>query len=306
MSFLKDKFSLSKLKVFAQCPRKAYYRYIERLKEVPSPALLAGRAVHAGQEFDNLRILRMARPSLADVLDVAVAELEVEAKKAEVEVGLDVFVAGHSRQLAIYEKSGERAKIVPRVGSVEAAFQLEIKVGEPEKDMEPALLEGFVDVVSEEDGGVVVDYKSVGRPVSAAVAGDHMQLALEALGSNVTKGKIVSFVAEGKQHATTKIARTDVSKSLTDKLLGFLASSIYSFRRSLRTGDWPRCDPASFYCSKAACTFYDRCYPAKNLELTKYIQVGRILVVGKVPAQSWRQSAVAKRELDAEAGKETP
>jgi hypothetical protein len=50
LNWLRDVFSWSKLSSFAMCPRKAFLRYIEKVKLMSPDFFIYGRAVHKGQE----------------------------------------------------------------------------------------------------------------------------------------------------------------------------------------------------------------------------------------------------------------
>ena len=299
-NWLEDKHSITKCKTAAQCLRKFFYRYVCKIKEAPSVALLTGRAVHNGQEVDNYAKLRAERLGVTEVLDAAVAALEAE--KGETDVSVDAFVAEHSRQLQVFEASGERAKVNPVPGSVEAAFALQIKVGDPDHGLKPATVEGFVDVVSQdpETGErTVIDYKSAMKPASLRDVEEHLQLALEATGAEAQSAKIVSFVKQGKQKPTTKVSPKVVNtQERFEGVLRFLADTIHAVRRAIKTGDFPKCDPAAHYCKRGFCEYFDRCYPKKETDLHKWIQVEKISPVGTLPVPEWRESAAGKKERE--------
>lgn len=293
-SYLFTKFSWSKLDTFARCPRKAFYRYVMRKREPVSEALLFGRGVHIGQEADNLeRVKGRKRLPVGEVLDAA-----AEGYRGEGGSRVDAFVTEHQIQLERYEESGERAVLEPRKGSVEGAFEVRVGVThDPDRapEFEPAVIEGFVDCVSDEiEGGVVVDYKAVGRPVSKRDAEGSLQGELYRMGAEVPGLKFVSFVKAGKQKPTAKV--TPVVRGIQRNrsfLLQFLADTIAAFRRCWGSGDWPKCTPSCHWCSPAACGYYEMCYPGRAP--TKYIQVEEVKPVGTVPTPEWRKGAGKKQ-----------
>ena len=293
--YLRDKFSFSKLSTFSRCPRKAFYRYIMKKKELGVDFLLYGRAVHAGQEYDNLEKLKGKEVPVGEVLDAATASLEVEAKKEGVIPAVDTFWKEHEKQLGAFETSGERAKIVPVPGTVEATFQLHVDVSNvlDEGSAVPAVVEGFVDVVSRAEDGraVVVDYKSTERPFNSKDVTNSLQMSLYELGAETDRSKFVSFVKQGKQKPTTKVSSCGTpSQVRTEKTLTFLGDTISSFRRCVKTGDWPKCDPSCHWCSPKACDFYELCYPRINPELSKFISISEVKPVGTLPQPDWRKS----------------
>jgi len=303
-NWLVDKFSFSKVGCFSKCPRMFFYRYVMRMKSLATPWLLFGRGAHGGQETDNLAKLRGEHLSVAQVLESAVAEFEGEVEKEGVGKELkDAFVEEHARQLEVFEESGERAKIVPVPGSVEGTFQIELLVGNGEGPKAPALIEGFTDVISQESPTAprrLIDYKSAGRPTSEKEVAKHLQLGLEAVGGQAELAQVVTFVKAGKQKPTTKVSGAyPVNQARWEKVLAWLAHGIWGIRRAIKSGDFPRCDSGAHYCSAEACEFYSQfCYPDKQPDLHKFVEVGDIRPVGTLPPQEWRMSLAARKEAE--------
>jgi hypothetical protein len=302
-NWLVDKFSFSKVGCFSKCPRMFFYRYVMRMKSPATPWLLFGRGAHGGQETDNLAKLRGEHLSVAQVLESAVAEFEGEVEKEGVGKDLkDAFVEEHARQLEVFEESGERAKIVPVPGTVEGAFQIELMVGDGEGPKAPALVEGFTDVVSQQSPDspkILLDYKTSGRPTSEKEAAKHLQLALEAIGGQAESAQIVTFVKGGKQKPTTKVTKAHpVDNARWQKVLAWFAEGIHSIRRAVKSGDYPRCDPGAHYCSAEACEFFALCYPEKQPDLHKWVEVGEIRASGTLPPAEWRMSKAARKEAE--------
>jgi CRISPR/Cas system-associated exonuclease Cas4 (RecB family) len=296
--WLADKFSWSKLNTFAMCPRMAWYRYVLKRKMPPTLAILFGRGVHGGQEVDCYAKLRGEKLSTDQVLDAAVAEFEEDPSRLELDASVDDFAREHRTQLEKFEKSGERAKVVPVPGTVEAAFQLELDVLDSNGETRtPALVEGYVDVISEgEEGRAAVNYKAAQKPLSQAEANKHLQLTLEMIGAGVEHGRVASFIREGKQKAGSKVTRTSMGEEKKAKLLQFMADTIAAFRAALKTGDFPKCSPTAHYCSPEGCEFYRLCYPDKVEETTRFVQVTKILPAGSLPAAEWRESKAGRAE----------
>lgn len=286
-NFLRDVFSFSKLTCFSQCPRRFFWRYVMREKSPPSEALLLGRGTHAGQEYDNEERIKGRRPTQGEVLDRA-----VEAYREEGGQELDAFALEHEQQLEKFWESGERDRIQPKPGSVEAPFEIELQVtGDPDREAKtPAVVQGFVDVLSEEEGDVVVDYKTVGRPVSDRDANDSVQNTLYMVGSEAEGARNVSFVKYGKQKPTTKVTRTvGLGEAKVSKLLDFCAETIGSIRKDLVSGNFPKCAPSCWWCSAKACEFYEKCYPEKNPNLSRFVEIGEIRPVGTLEQPEWRK-----------------
>jgi CRISPR/Cas system-associated exonuclease Cas4 (RecB family) len=290
----KEMFSFSKLNTFSCCPRKYWYRYILGRRE-SSAAQIYGRAVHFGQEVDCYNKLEGRRLPRATILDAAVDKLKEEADKERVRPDTDTFVKEHERQLEVFEESGERDRINPVAGTVEAPFEMRVSVGNPEtgeKEAE-ATIQGFVDVVSQNPRTgekTIVDYKTAVKPVYPKMADDNLQFGLYILGAPADSLKVVNFVKSGKQKPTTKVTRpTVMSEPRRTKLMTWLSDTIKSVRRAIRTGDWPRCSPTCHWCSPNACDFHGLCYPDKDTDLPKLIQIEEIRPVGTVERPAWRK-----------------
>lgn len=287
--WVREKFSFSKMACFAQCPRKAFLRYVMRQKQERAEFFIYGDATHSGQEHDNTERIAGRRPPRKEVLDRA-AQTYKEQKGAD----LDGFVRDHDIQLEKFWSSGERDRIQPVKDTVEGVFQVQVDVtpDPDEEETKPALIEGYVDVVSqnEDDTRSVVDYKTMGRAVSDIEAAKSDQLALYQLGSQVEKGRVVSFIKRGRQKPGAKVTKDrTVSESRLTRLMTFIADAIGGFRRALKTGDWPKCSPSCHWCGPDVCEFYSTCYPAKDPELEKYVKVVEVKPTGSLPQPEWRR-----------------
>lgn len=288
--YLRDRFSYSKLSCFAQCPRKAFYRYVAKLKGPRNEYLIFGQGAHGGQQHDNEERVKGRKPGKKEVVDAAVNAYEDDGGGE-----VDGFAKQHREQLNAFWSSGERDKLQPVPETIEAPFEIGLYcTADPDTEGKMlATVQGFVDVCSDEDGGkVVVDYKAVGRPVSQSGAEDSIQAALYMLGTGVDDvgAKFVSFVKYKKQAATTKVTEpVYLSADKRQKLLTFLNDTITSFRKNLKSGDWPKCDPGCWWCSETACEFYEQCYPRVNPELSKFVSVVDVKPVGTLPQPEWRK-----------------
>lgn len=287
---LRNKHSYSKLNTASRCMRKFFFKYVVGLKEFQD-FLIRGRAVHAGQEYDNREKLlgHILKPK--HVLEAAVQALEEEGKKLEKELDKDSFAREHAAQLDIYEASGERSKVRPVEGSIEAPFEINLTVPQ----QEPAVVSGFLDTLSygvgPNDPHVVVDYKAGKRPVKEKEADQSFQFDLYRLGSFEGPLKIVNFVAGGRQKAGAQVTQAKGGgEKQRARTLNWVQATITSIRLALKTGDFPRCAPECFWCAPTACEFYRKCYPAALFEVEKLVQVQEIKRVGTLPQPEWRKS----------------
>ena len=302
LDWLLSKWSPSKVGSFARCPRQFFYKYVQRMKDPLNWPILFGRAVHAAMETDAYAKLRRERLPLAHLLEAGVEEARHAAEAADLPARTDEVADGLGRQLEVFEARGERARILPVAGSVEAAFQVNLLV--PDRDGKPTvpvLIEGFTDVVSfTEDGTgkVAVDYKSNARPLSTAEAATKGQLVLEAIGSGADAGRVVNFVRSGKQKETVKAtADFPLTQAAKDRTLLYMGETIAEAQSALKSGDFPKCDPTSFTCNHGGnCPFGQFCFP-REFELSKFVSVASIVPVGSLPRADWRQSTAGKKEF---------
>lgn len=290
--YLFDRWSFSKCSTAATCLRKFFLRYVMKVRSPSAPWLLGGRAVHKGQETDNNAKLAGKELKIGQVHECAVEALKEYSRDEGCKVDVDRFAEEHNIQLGVFETSGERAKINPVAGSVEAPFEMDLEVGDTEHGKKPAVLEGFVDVVSmdhETEQRELVDYKTAGRPTSQKEAEEHVQLALEAVGSEAGASKIVTFVKHQKQKPTARVTQpVATSKEQFAKALQFVADQIHAGRRAMETGDFPKCDPKSIACMRGKnCEYGHLCYGADDLK--DFIEVKAIRPVGTVPQPDWRK-----------------
>lgn len=291
--WVRKTFSFSKLTTYAQCPRKAFLKYVMREKEPGAEFFIKGRAVHKGQEEYNLAKIKGETLTIGQTHDVAVQTFKTELEKEGIKGAVDRFATEHRVQLEVFEKVGGNKGLTPVAGSVEAMFAMDLDVADEEGNKEEARLEGFVDVVLQDDvsGKVRVrDYKTGGRALTQKEAAGHMQANLYVAGAEADESDIVNFVSGGRQKATTKVTqpegKTERGWAYT---LGWIGETIQAFRQSLKTGLWPKCAPKCSWCSKSACGFYRTCYPEKNEDLGKVVQVVKLDKVGTLPTPSWRK-----------------
>ena len=300
--YVAGKVSWSKLACFSRCQKLFFWRYIMKRREPMSWALLFGRGAHEGMEADAYAKLRGDKLSVRQVLDAAVEGFKAERTKegmTDKEAPTDNFADEHLTQLEVFEKTGERARIQPRPGSVEGAFEIDVLVGTPQEGLTPAKVEGFVDVVSDSEAGpVVVDYKTGSRPVSAKEAAGHLQLALEAIGGGVGSARIVSFVRRYKQKPTAKVTPDVVIDDVRrGRVLQYVADTIHAIRKCIKNGFYAKCSPVSTTC--AGCAFFEECHGRERpTALHKFVQVEKIQPVGTLPPAKWRESVAGRKERE--------
>jgi len=306
-NYLRDNFSISKLLRFSKCPRMFYWIDVMKRRPPTVPEyLITGRAVHAGQEHDNLSRIEGERPPMKEVLDAAVTVYEEEGGRV-----VDLFRIDHDQQLSAYWKTGERDRLQPVPGTVEAPFEVKLEVKGAPSDVQagPAVVSGFVDVLASVSGTeadqIILDYKATGRALSQSDGDDSLQLSLYMMASLTQWARFVNFISYKKQKPTAKVLpATRMSRAREEQLLEFLSETIGSIRKNLVTGDFPRCSPECWWCSPAACDFYDQCYPVKRPYLPQLVTIESISPPGTVPMPEWRKRRPAVKEEEPDQGGE--
>lgn len=297
--WVSDKWSASKAGCVRMCLRKFFMKYVMKMREDASVAMLFGRGVHSGMETDAYAKLRGEALKIPELVDAGAAEYQAGEQKDGLKGDVDAFVEEFAEQL---DKAQARGLLdyAPVPGSIEGAFQIEATVGDTENGFDPVLIEGYTDVaiVTEEGKRRIRDYKTCARPVSDKEVQEHGQLTLEAIGAEAEEGEIVSFVRYGKQKPTAKASKPVViTEQRTARALKELAEAIHAGRRAIKTGDFPKCDPKAFYCNHGkSCAFGYVCYPAEVTDLKDYIQVTKITPVGELPVADWRASTAGQKE----------
>ena len=160
-----DYLSASRLKCFAECRLKFYFRYIAKIPATLSPALYTGIAVHAVLQQWNLRRWRGEDASVAQMQQVFEASWVESCREEEM----------------IWEKPDQEAKEKTKAWSIlEHYFQhtpipLEEKPEAVEVVVERDLeahglppLKGVIDLVR--GGGVIVDFKTTARTPDPVLA----------------------------------------------------------------------------------------------------------------------------------------
>lgn len=285
--WLDKEFSFSKLFCYSRCPTKARKRYLEGLRD-DTPYMVFGKAIHHGLEVDNLAKVEGRYLPIQELLDVAVGKLKEEASKYGMGLDVDTFAEEHGAQLVAYEEKRIRQSVRPVPGSIEAPFEIDLEF----TDQEPAKLKGFVDLVNsipESNSQEVIDYKSGSRPTYQKGAETSLQCALYTLGAQCGRHRIISWIRGGRQAPTVRITEPVlVNDALMGRLLSWLEATITAWRKSLKTGLWPRCAPDAFYCSSTACAYFEDCYPRQR-PLVPRLKVGSIKTVGTLEKPAWRK-----------------
>lgn len=288
---LRGQTSFSRLSCVAQCPERARLKYVEKVKPDPSDmdmtCLLAGRAVHGGQEYDAVQMIAGRRPGSEEVLEAATAVYQDEEKKDGVAGKVDEWRKEHAAQLTAWEKGGHRARMLPYRGSVEAAFRVVV----PMEEGGPVTLEGYTDVVIEDAGRlVVVDHKTSGRGLPLDSASGHLQLCLEQVGAAAEGRTLANWIGGSRQKPTARLLEVAWDDRGPERAIRWVADVMRAWRGMLKAGVFPRCSPTASWCSASWCEYYRRCYPEVGQERTQVV----VTPVGSLPPEMWRASLVGR------------
>lgn len=238
--------SWSQVNQYARCPRAYYFQRIQELLSRPAYALVSGSSAHKGLEIRNREVLSGGEPPAPDaVVEAAVAAWEdsdFEDKRKE----KDRFVEDVSSPITEYCK-----KIAPSVDArlTGVEEQIDFEIGGV-----PFL--GFCDVVCEDR---FADYKLIGRRKTEKDVRIDPQFMLysEVLGRH---GDMVGLLRGGKAY----LAQARPTKEERACVLGWVRSVVAQIKTARASGDFPRCDPRSWYCSRTGCEYWFECYGRKG------------------------------------------
>jgi hypothetical protein len=246
------------------------YRYVEKLIRPPGIALLVGSGSHKGFEIamrQKIDTFENLPPN--DVRDAAVA-------------GFDERFAESGALLTNEEESKGTATVVgesrDRVAAIAHFWAVLCQPNYQPTEVEKAILIpceaqigrniiGFVDMLTPE---VVVDWKTGKKKLSHRDVESSVQLATYTLWHHREYGgyptAVIEQIAEGSQ--TTAVCRTVKHTKEDHRRLLLRAQCII---RTIEAGNFPPCDPGSWWCSRKFCGYSSECpYYVPELEEKKH------------------------------------
>lgn len=232
-------YSVSQLRLFAQCPTAYYHRYVLGLEERPAYNLVAGSSGHAALEQDNLSLIQGSGGiSAGQALDIAVTEFKTRAEQlVEAERDVDKFVKDLKKPLGRY--IGNRpVQDVPV--AAEKRYEVEV-AGRP-----------FVAIVDVEYEGLIADYKFVGRRKSARDVDLDPQLYIY---QSIT-GKDPYFIQLLKGKDDIEVACPKVSRANAVFLDRWIKNTIRALESCLSAEIWPQCSTGSWWCGPDCASWF--------------------------------------------------
>lgn len=261
------RFSHSLIDTMLDCPRKAYYRYVENLPSPKSPALLKGSACDAGF---NEALIRAMQPVTEDGVPASRIELDELKTIVESEYRREVANAGGIREVSWGE--GEDPKAAARKHLNSALDMTSAWHESLYPNIEPLAVQvelrrtlesgrefiGFLDWdgVWDERIRVVGDNKTGGRRLSSSEADFSLQpFAYAWLLQEPIDFAFARAIDTGKS-LNTEIVITNRSAGDIDWYDGLIDQVEGAFV----AGNFPP-NPKSHLCGPKWCPYFERCMP---------------------------------------------
>lgn len=249
-----DALSVSSVSLFARCPEHWRRRYLERMYEAPSGAMLLGSAVGAAEaQADHQQMESGERPSSDFTLDVFSDEFEERTGREEVDWGTskpgDVKDAG-IRVVQAYDE-----QVAPHVQPVAVEREFNLSFDGVEWGFR-----GFIDL--EEADGAVVDRKVKGKKLTPADASVDLQasaylMARRAEGNPAPVFRFHDCVKTKTPYAEVlPTTRTDAQlDAFIDRLFRVAAEMNWRITNEV----WGYAPPGSWWCSERMCGHWRNC-----------------------------------------------
>ncbi len=246
----KTHISPSQLNMYLRCPAQYKFRYVDNIILPPKSALIRGKAVHKGQEYNYLqKIDTFEDVKLSEVQEVTAAEFEALAPETDWEKDED---PGKIKDDTINLVSLYHTEIAPSVQPV----LVEEKVTVEFENADYILL-GYIDVL--DNKGFIRDTKTVARTPAQDEADKSLQLTAYALAHRhlmgvPEAGVKLDYLVQTKtpKAVTLEATRTDKDikrfLNIMDKVVDAIKSGIY----------YP--NPNNFMCSEKNCGYYHLCH----------------------------------------------
>lgn len=253
--------SASQLGMFLKCPRQWAFRYIEKLIIPPNGAMKQGNAIHKAVEKNYVQKMdtRTDLPE-SDLTDFFATEFEQQLEAEEVKLDEDETKGGlldQGVQLVRVFRSG----IAPKVQPVAVERNFKVVVG---KDKAQIVLNGYIDVIDEQDR--IRDTKAMapGRVPKPDTLGCDLQLSTYALArkledkdslpTETTPARLMLDVTVKLAHPEARILPT--ARSIEG--LRMHVNTIGNVAKAIAADAFPR-NPTGWWCSEKWCGYWSRC-----------------------------------------------
>lgn len=248
------RFSHSLVDTYLECPKKAMYRYIERLPSPKTAALVRGSACDTGWNEYLERKIRGEIMPLEDLLEMVETAFrqDVRDQGGKEYVEWNGSSAGATLDSALEITALWHDQIGPRVTptAVQVEYHIELPSGRD--------FIGFVDYEGAIDdrAGLTCDNKTGGRALAQSEADKGLQPSAYAW----LKGEPIDF-AFTRVIDTGKSQKTEVvytARSAGD--VAWYGQLVNDVELGWEAGVFPA-NPKGFLCSQKWCPFYERCQP---------------------------------------------
>jgi len=249
MALPKKHLSVSQINCYLTCPAQYYFKYIQKVPQIPDEKLTRGKAVHKGIEY-NLRQKIETRNDLpiSEVLEYTVSEFEVFSQETEFLKKGKKEVQAETVSLVEYYQT----KIAPKIFPLYVEERLELSF----VNTEYTLL-GFVDIVDEDYN--IHDLKTSERKPADTVINDNLQLAAYALAFREMSGKKESQVSLDYLVSNKKgPAFYPLAKEITDNDINRFLLIMGHVAHNIENGNFYP-NPCSMFCG-ASCQFFEECH----------------------------------------------
>ena len=264
--------SPSSINTFKQCPRKYYYQYVERLPTGTSIHLVRGGIVHKVLEdfYDvdlvdertrNFRFLHLRALSLlkrywdqnAELKNLGLSDEELQAYYDESVLMIQRWFDRLKKKLLARMEQGE---------SFVEAFKNLTPRREEEYRSEEFMVRGFVDVIHELDGQVIVmDYKT---SKSSHITDEYrLQLAIYAMLYEEKHGRKPDYVGIDFLKSVEQVLKVDDDLVKQAK---FEIEQVHASTLSKRIEDYPQRPSPLCKWRTGQCDFYDLCFGGMTVE----------------------------------------
>ena len=258
--------SPSSINTYKQCPRKYYYQYIERLPTGTSIHLIRGGLVH--KVLEDFYDIELDDPQTRNFRFLHLRALSLLRKYWRQEEGFATLGMSDEQLQVFYDESVVmvqnwfdrlKRKMEARMQQgepFEAAFRSLTPKREEEYRSEEFMVRGYIDVIHEVDGNVIVmDYKTSKR--------DHisdeyrLQLAIYAMLYEERHGRRPDYVGIDFLKSVEKVLEVDDDLV---KHAQFEIEQIHASTESDEVGDYPQRPSPLCKWRTGQCDFYDVCF----------------------------------------------
>ncbi len=233
------------------CPRKYYYRYIERIKTPMTPSLLMGGAYHAGVERNFVAKVKTGHDlEVPEVLEAYDREwnqrLSAEAMDWQEKSPGEVKDSG-ARLLALYMET-----MAPFVMPAEVERQFSVSI----PGVEGWTIDGRIDLITSD--GTIVDHKTSGKAKSQGDIDTELQFSCyaAAIFADPMLEEVTCEFHTAIDKAKPEVQRLQTTRNRED--VEWYLNLARDCLSQIRAGVFPP-NPTGFLCSPKWCGYWSKC-----------------------------------------------